>query len=158
MPLMIPYGTDYGRPERKWPSLHGQKFNPNPKFLGSIFCLPHLLNFSDIFELCLYWVSVVRALWLCSEKIFLSVCKSYCATYWQNKKTIGSMQNTIRWRSNRLDGAVVGSFFGTPWSNKSDANPPEGDNPRTLLFSSRISWWEWGVFGRPYFDPRGLRY
>ena len=35
MPLMIPYGTDYGRPERKWPSLHGQKFNPNPKFLGT---------------------------------------------------------------------------------------------------------------------------
>ena len=28
-------GTDYGRPERKQPSLHGQKFNPNPKFLGA---------------------------------------------------------------------------------------------------------------------------
>ena len=28
-------GTDYGRPERKQPSLHGQKFNPNPKFLGT---------------------------------------------------------------------------------------------------------------------------
>ena len=27
--------TDYGRPERKEPSLHGQKFNPNPKFLGT---------------------------------------------------------------------------------------------------------------------------
>ena len=34
--------------------------------------------------------------------------------------------------------AVVGSFLGTPWSNKSDAEPPEGDNPRNLLFSSRI--------------------
>ena len=25
--------TDYGRPERKQPSLHGRKFNHNPKFL-----------------------------------------------------------------------------------------------------------------------------
>ena len=28
--------------------------------------------------------------------------------------------------------------MGTPWSNKSDAQPPEEDNPRNLLFSSRI--------------------
>ena len=27
--------TDYGHPERKYPSLHGRKFNPNPKFLGT---------------------------------------------------------------------------------------------------------------------------
>ena len=27
----------------------------------SIFCLPHWPNFSDIFDLCLHWVSVVRA-------------------------------------------------------------------------------------------------
>ena len=26
--------TDYGHPERKWPSLHGRKFTPTPKFLG----------------------------------------------------------------------------------------------------------------------------
>ena len=29
-------------------------------------------------------------------------------------------------------------FMGTPWSNKSDAQPPEGDNPQNLLFSRRI--------------------
>ena len=29
---------------------------------GSIFCLSHRSNFSDIFDLCLHWVSVVRAL------------------------------------------------------------------------------------------------
>ena len=28
---------------------------------GSIFCLPHRPNLSDIFDLCLHWVSVVRA-------------------------------------------------------------------------------------------------
>ena len=27
--------TDYGRPVRKLPSLHGQKSTPNPKFLGT---------------------------------------------------------------------------------------------------------------------------
>ena len=27
---------------------------------GSIFCLPHRPNFSDIYDLCLHWVSVVR--------------------------------------------------------------------------------------------------
>ena len=27
--------TDYGRPERKYSSLNGRKFNPNPKFLGT---------------------------------------------------------------------------------------------------------------------------
>ena len=27
--------TDYGRPVRKLPSLHSQKSNPNPKFLGT---------------------------------------------------------------------------------------------------------------------------
>ena len=31
----VGWTTDYGRPERKWSSLHGRKFNPNPKFLGT---------------------------------------------------------------------------------------------------------------------------
>ena len=39
------------------------------------------------------------------------------------------MQNTVRWRSDWLEGSIVGKFFGTPWSNESDVNPPEGDNP-----------------------------
>jgi hypothetical protein len=30
----------------------------------SIFCLPHQLNFSDIFDLCLHWVSVVRDIYI----------------------------------------------------------------------------------------------
>ena len=34
------------------------------RYGGSIFCLPHRPNFSDIFDLCLHWVSVVRGLWL----------------------------------------------------------------------------------------------
>ena len=30
------------------------------RYGGSLFCLPHRPNFSDIFDLCLHWVSVVR--------------------------------------------------------------------------------------------------
>ena len=30
------------------------------RYGGSIFCLPQRPNFSDIFDLCLHWVSVVR--------------------------------------------------------------------------------------------------
>ena len=36
---------------------HSQIF----RYGRSIFCLPLLPNFSDIFDLCLHWVSVVRA-------------------------------------------------------------------------------------------------
>ena len=32
-----------------------------------------------------------------------------------------------------VDGTVVRSFFGTPWSNKSDAQPPEGDYMKFVL-------------------------
>ena len=35
---------------------HSQMF----RYDRSIFCLPHRPNFSDIFDLCLHWVSVVR--------------------------------------------------------------------------------------------------
>ena len=31
------------------------------RYGGSIFCLPHRPNFSDVFDLCHYWLSVVRA-------------------------------------------------------------------------------------------------
>ena len=30
------------------------------------------------------------------------------------------------------------SFLGTPWSNENDAKPPEWENPRYLLFCSRM--------------------
>ena len=53
------------------------------------------------------------------------------------KKTIGSMQNTVRLHSNWLDGAVVGHSFRNPWSNKSDANEEDtGCTIRILLFFS----------------------
>ena len=67
------------RKENKWSRLnfdyeHGLRtpkeeiaFTARPKiqfqifsYCQSIFCLPHLPNFSDIFDLCLHWVSVFR--------------------------------------------------------------------------------------------------
>ena len=56
--------TDYGRPVRiaftAWPKIHShpQIF----RYGGSIFCLPHWPKFSDFFDLCLHWASVVRDL------------------------------------------------------------------------------------------------
>ena len=46
--------TDYECPMRKSPSLQSQSF----RYGQSIFCLP---KFSDFFEFCLHWVSVVCA-------------------------------------------------------------------------------------------------
>ena len=56
--------TKYGRLVRKSSSLHGRKSNPNPKFIGTAeayFCLPHRPKIAGYFDLCLHWVSVVRA-------------------------------------------------------------------------------------------------
>ena len=47
------------------------------------------------------------------------------------------MQTTVRWSSNRLDGAVVGRFLGTPWSNKSDANVEDSDCTVRMLLVSK---------------------
>ena len=75
--------TEYGGPERKLvftarPKIHfhSQIF----RYGRSIFCLPHLPNFSDIFILCLHWVSVVRGLeyrkWCRYFSTFIHQC--YC--------------------------------------------------------------------------------
>ena len=45
-------------PEKKYPSLHGRKFTPIFMYERNVFCLPHRSNLSDIFDLCLHWVSV----------------------------------------------------------------------------------------------------
>ena len=53
--------TDYGRPVKKSPSLHGRKSNPNPTFTGMVeayfVCLIGQ-KISCFFDLCLHWVSV----------------------------------------------------------------------------------------------------
>ena len=57
--------TDYGHPVRKSPSLHGRKSTPSPRFLGTAaaYLVCHIgPKFSDFFDLCLHWVSVVRVL------------------------------------------------------------------------------------------------
>ena len=56
-PWMNPY-TDYGRPVRKLPSLHYQ--SQIFRYARSMFCLPHRPKLSDLFDLCLHLVSVVR--------------------------------------------------------------------------------------------------
>ena len=43
-----------------WPKIQSQ--SQILWYAGSIFCVPHRPNFSDIFDLCLHWVSVVCGL------------------------------------------------------------------------------------------------
>ena len=50
----------------------------------SIFCLPHRPNFSDIFDLCLHWVSVVRASVDADSQKML---KTLCSICWQQSNT-----------------------------------------------------------------------
>ena len=60
--LRILYCTDYGRPVRKLPSLHGRNQNSHSqifRYNQNIFCLPHRPKFSYFFYLCLHGVSVV---------------------------------------------------------------------------------------------------
>ena len=52
-----------------------------------------------------------------------------------NKARHNLIDAKCRWRLDQLDGF---EFWGTAWSNESDANPPKGDNPWSLLFSSSI--------------------
>ena len=42
----------------EWPKIQSQ--SQIFRYGGSIFCLPHRPDFSDIFDLCIHWVSVVR--------------------------------------------------------------------------------------------------
>ena len=53
----IVWGIDYGHPERKQPSLHGQKFNPNPKFLGTAEAY-FVCHIGPIFQICLVYAFI----------------------------------------------------------------------------------------------------
>ena len=50
----------------------------------SIFCLPHWPNFSDIFDLCLHWVSVVRD----QEGLLYLPSHSFAIKFMEKKKKI----------------------------------------------------------------------
>ena len=63
IPILI--FTDYGRPERKQPSLHGRKFNPNPKFLGTAKAY-FVCHIGPIFQ-----ISLPYAFIGCPQSVFL---------------------------------------------------------------------------------------
>ena len=50
-------GPDYGRPERKKPSLHGRKFTPTPKFLGTAKAY-FVCHFGPIFQISLIYAHI----------------------------------------------------------------------------------------------------
>ena len=49
--------TDYGLPERKLSLLHGRKFNPNPKFLGTAEAY-FVCHIGPIFQISLIYVFI----------------------------------------------------------------------------------------------------
>ena len=56
-PRLIVAHTDYRRPERKQPSLHGRKFTPTPKFLGmaAVYFVCHI---GPIFQISLIYAFI----------------------------------------------------------------------------------------------------
>ena len=58
--------TDYGRPESKQPSLHGRKFNSNPKFLGmaAAYFVCHIGPF--------FQISLIYAFIGCPQSVLIS--------------------------------------------------------------------------------------
>ena len=59
--------TDYGRPERKQPSLHGRKFNPNPKFL-SMAAACFVCHIGPIFQ-----ISLIYAFIGCPQSVVIPI-------------------------------------------------------------------------------------
>ena len=70
-----------------------------------------------IFQICsfLQWVEYPKHR---SSKFIIEII--------HNKARHKLIDAKCRWRSDQLDDT---EFLGTAWSNESDANPPEGDNP-----------------------------
>ena len=58
--------------------------------------------------------------------------------YWDNKQQIQAQSDRCKIQMAFRSARWRWKFFGTTRSNESDANPPEGDNPWNLLFSSLI--------------------
>ena len=58
----IVHTTDYGRPVRKSPSLHGQKSTPNPKFLGTAKAY-FVCHIGPIFQISLIYAFIGCPLW-----------------------------------------------------------------------------------------------
>ena len=79
------WSTDYGRPERKQPSLHGQKFNPNPKFLG-------MAAAYFVCHICLiFQISLIYAFIGCPQYVLYIIHILYILTFIFKIKSIRSM-------------------------------------------------------------------
>ena len=93
---------------------HSQIF----RYCRSIFCLPHRPNFSDIFDLCLHWVSVVRGgIWR-KVACMINVCGFFIQRedffVWVNAYVISNQRFTDRNMSEKYRF----TFQMTSWSSK----------------------------------------
>ena len=72
--------TDYGRPERKQPSLHGRKFNPNAKFLAEAYFVCHI---GPIFQ-----ISLIYALIGCPQSVLQTKLENEVKLNFTNTKYV----------------------------------------------------------------------
>ena len=83
--------TDYGRPERKQPSLHGRKFNPNPKFLGTAEAY-FVCHIGPIFQISLIYAFIART----TEYGCMITKETACKT----RSRITSQSKIFQWPTN----------------------------------------------------------
>ena len=65
---------------------------------GSIFCLPHRPNFSDIFDLCLHWVSVVRGQRYTCRVLQTIQMKLILLYVWAEQAILGSAKTALKFK------------------------------------------------------------
>jgi hypothetical protein len=101
---------NYERPVRELPSLHGRKFTPIPKFLGTeeAYFVCHIgPNFQISFDLCLHWVFVV-----CVSELNTSyLTNAYIVFYPQNRICI---YNYNFWHTNDGEKLSTKNIFEIP--------------------------------------------
>ena len=84
----------------------------------SIFCLPHWPIFSDIFDLCLHWVSVVRA--IDHARAHCSASKCYCIHTRIEPQVLGiicMVTHTLR-RQRIGNGRISGKSRAATWCSR----------------------------------------
>ena len=81
--------TDYGHPQRKQPSLHGRKFNPNPKFLGTAEAY-FVCHIGPIFQ-----ISLIYAFIWCPQSVVSALVNVHLWTILLCQVPIGQKQSIL---------------------------------------------------------------
>ena len=125
--------TDFGRPVKKSPSLHGRKSTPTPKFLGTAeaYFVRHIgqnFQISLIYAFIHHWVSVVRAVMFTLKQ-----------THRENGSVTITMAQENAVRSQPQMPMPTSLSWAMRERKKDYDGPGEGGKKPTTLFFSRSS-------------------